>query len=105
MDRLIWAYTPKGHFTVSSAYKVALSSTYDPCLEALNGQNYKKLWKSLLGFNVPNKIKNFAWRANRNILPTKANLCHQKIIDDLTCEAYGLGAESSGHLFWSYPKA
>ena len=73
--------------------------------EASNGQNYKKFWKLLWDFNVPNKIKNFAWWASRNILPTKTNLYHQKIIADLTCEACGLGAERSGHLLWSYPKA
>ena len=84
---------------------MALSYISSPCLEASNGQNYKKFWKLLWDFNVPNKIKNFAWRASRNILPTKTNLYHQKIIDDLTCEACGLGAERSGHLFWSYPKA
>ena len=26
-DRIIWAYTPKGKFTVNSAYKVAISMT------------------------------------------------------------------------------
>ena len=90
---------------MSSAYKMALSYISGPCLEASNGQNYKKFWKLLWDFNVPNKIKNFAWLASHNILPTKTNLYHQKIIDDLTCEACGLGAERSGHLFWSYPKA
>ena len=97
--QIIWVYTPKGHFTASSAYKVALSSILDPLLEASNGQNYKKFWKSLWGFNVPNKIKSFAWQVSHNILPTKANLYHRKIINDLTCEACGLGVESSGHLF------
>lgn len=28
---------------------------------------------------MPNKIKTFAWLASRNILLTKANLCHQKV--------------------------
>ena len=104
MDRLIRAYTSKGHFTVSSAYKVALSSISNPSPEGSNRQNCRN-WKSLWGLNVPNKVKNFAWQACHNILPTKANLCHQKILDDPTCEACGLETESSGHLFWFFPKA
>lgn len=31
---------------------------------------------------MPNKIKTFAWLASRNILLTKANLCHQKVFDN-----------------------
>ena len=104
IDRLIWAYTSKGHFTVSSAYKVALSSISNPSLEGSNGQNCRKFWKFLWGLNVPNKFKNFAWWACHNILSTKANLCHQKILDDLTYEACGLGIESNGNLFWFCPK-
>ena len=105
IDRLIWAYTSKGHFTVSSAYKVALSSISNPSLEGSNGQNCRKFWKFLWGLNVPNKVKNFAWWACRNILSTKANLCHWKILDDPTCEACGLGTKSNGNLFWFCPKA
>lgn len=50
---------------------------------------------------MPNKIKTFAWLASRNILLTKANLCHRKVFDNPVCEACSLEAESSGHLIWS----
>ncbi|XP_030959184.1 uncharacterized protein LOC115981148 [Quercus lobata] len=50
-------------------------------------------------------IKNIAWHASRNILPTKANLCHHKVLDKPTCEACGMEAESSEHLFWQCDKA
>ena len=42
---------------------------------------------------------------NRNILPTKENLCHRKVLNDAACEACGLGAKSSGNLFWSCDRA
>ena len=51
------------------------------------------------------RSKSFAWRASRNILPTKDNLCHRKVLNDPICEACGLGAESDGHLFWSCDQA
>jgi len=89
---------------VRSAYKVAISSTSGLVPETSNTQNCKLFCKSLWGLNVPNKIKNFAWRASHNILPTKVILCHRKVIDSPICEACGLEAESSGHLFWHCAK-
>lgn len=87
VDCLVWAYTPKGNSTVRSAYKVALSSTSGLVPKTSNTQNCKPFGKYLWGLNVPNKIKNFAWRASRNNLPTKVNLCHWKDIDSPICEA------------------
>lgn len=55
--------------------------------------------------HVLNKIKAFTWRARRNIFPTKANLCHRKVSDNPTCEACGLGAKTSAHVFWHCEKA
>ena len=104
-DQFVWAYSPKGHFMVCSAYKVVLSSTSDLVPGPSNGQNSRAFWKSLWGLNVPNKIKNFAWRASCYILPTKANLCYQKDLDNPICEACGMEAKSSGHLFWQCDKA
>lgn len=98
-DCLIWAFTPKGNFTVRSAYKVALSAVSSPNAGTSDGHNCKSIWKSLWHLSVPNKIKSFAQRASKNILPTKANLFHRKVIDNPTCEACGLEVESSGHLF------
>ena len=54
--------------------------------------------------HIPNKIKTFAWKACRNILPTKENLCLQHVIDEATCEACVLVGETMGHLFWDCNK-
>ena len=32
-------------------------------------------------------------------------MCHRKVLNDLICEACGLGDESGGHLFWSCDQA
>ena len=100
-DRLIWAYTPRGLFTVNSANKVALSlsSHASPCTSS-NAPNHTYYWSTIWGLSLPNKIKTFAWKASRNILPTKTNLCHRGILDEALCEACGLSEETSGHLFW-----
>ena len=54
---------------------------------------------------MPNKIKSFAWRACRNILPTKANLHSRKLTPDSICEECGAAVESSGHVFWHCARA
>ena len=69
-DCLVWAFTSKGEFTVKGAYKVEMASTNtDQSSEESNNQNRKLFWKSIWKLNVPNKIKSFSRRANKNILP------------------------------------
>ena len=99
-DRLVWAYTPRGTFTVRSAYKLALSlSDHTHAARASNDESQCLFWHTLWSLNVPPKIKIFAWRACRNILPTTVNLCHRGVLDDATCEACRLGEETSGYMF------
>lgn len=98
---MIWAHTPKGIFTVNSAYKVALSLVPSKTMEeASNTNNQGQFWRKIWSLNVLNKLKTFAWRASHNILPTKLNLYSRKVLDDPTCEACELAAETRGHLFW-----
>ena len=100
-DRMIWAYTPKGTFTVNSAYKVALSLSQSKSTEGtLDATSHSQFWQKIWGLRIPNKLKTFAQRASRNILPTRANLCSRGVLDDPTCDACGLTAKTSGHLFW-----
>ena len=95
----------KGNFAVRSACKIALLSSSDSRPENSSNGNHSQFWKNLWRLNVPNKIKSFAWRASCNILPTKENLCHCKVLDDPIYEACGLEVESSGPLFQSYDQA
>ena len=100
---MIKAYTPKGRFIVNSAYKVAMSMTRTSALaETSHDIEQTWFWSQLWNLHVPNKSKLFAWKACKNILPTKANLYHRGVIDDSTCEACALAPEIVGHLFWDY---
>ena len=72
--------------------------------EASSNQNNKLFWRTIWRLNVPNKVKSFMWRASKNILLTKVNLCSRKVIDDPICEACKEGAKSSGHIFWDCVK-
>ena len=100
-DKLVRAFTSKGNFIVRSAYKIAVADSMATRMEGTsNGEDHITFWRRLWSLNVPNKIKSFSWQVCWNIIPTKVNLCHTQVIDDDTCEACGLGKETSGHIFW-----
>ena len=56
----------------------------------------KLLWK----INTPHKVRHFAWRACKDILPTKENLVRRKVLAEGICAMCQSGLETSGHLFW-----
>ena len=99
-DCMIWAFTPRGRFTINSAYKVTRTITQPPTsIETSQSNEQARFWRHIRNLHIPNKIKNFTWKACNNILPTKANLYHRQVIDDPTCEARTLEPETVGHLF------
>ncbi|XP_075645055.1 uncharacterized protein LOC142616051 [Castanea sativa] len=105
-DCMVWAYTPKGVFTVNSAYKVALATSPSASTVGVYDTPAKEtFWRTLWSLGISNKIKTFAWRACRNILPTKVNLFQQGVLESATCKACGMAKETSGHLFWECTKA
>ena len=105
-DRLIWTYTPLGRFTMSSAYRVARQAQCDTHQgESSTSQLVVSFWRCIWKLPLPNKIKAFAWRACRNILPTKANLFSQKITQDDVCDECGIAMESMAHVLWHCAKA
>ena len=105
-DRLVWAYTPKVNFTVRSAYQLAVGLEIgNTSGGASNVENAKIFWKTIWRLNIPNKVKSFAWKANKNILPTTANLCRRKVLIDPVCEACEARIESSAHIFSECDKA
>ena len=76
VDHLIWVETNNGGFSIRSVYKVAmcLHQSGDVASASSNSQQrsfLKKLWH----LPVPHKVRHFAWRACREILPIKENLC------------------------------
>ena len=98
---MIWAFTPRGRFTVNNANKVARTITkLSASAETSQSNEQARFWRHIWNLHIPNKIKNFTWKACNNILPIKANLYHIWVIDDPTCEACTLAPETIGHLFW-----
>ena len=64
-------------------------------------ENHKKFWKSLWQLRMPNKIKNFVWRACNEVLPTKMNLHHRHVTDLDICDLCGEFPEDTIHAIWT----
>ena len=102
MDLQIWAATTNGRFNVKSAYWLAMEPTPgNGASSTSDNRNMRKFWKYLWSINIPHKVKHFAWRACKEILPTKENLKRRKVIENSDCDCCLSQEESSGHLFWS----
>ena len=105
-DKQIWTGTSNGLFTVRSAYKLAMESYgISGGSSSSNDSNLRYFWKKLWQLPIPHKVKHFLWHACCDILPTKANLMRRKVLSDDLIEECMLEVETSGHFFWSCPRA
>ena len=74
-DRMIWAESANGMFTVRSAYKLAVNlSWFANYGSSSDDSQMKKFWKVLWQIQAPHKVRNFIRRECRDISPTKMNL-------------------------------
>ena len=103
-DSLVWAWTKKGSFTVKSAYGVAFNFLKEGKKQNdKEGSSYRTKTREFRKFiwqlECPNKVKQFFWKALKNILPTNSWLASRKITKDDSCGLCGL-CETSGHILW-----
>jgi hypothetical protein len=105
MDRLVQNATSNGSFSVYSAYhlgKEIQQRSLGACSFSNTGLEIRKgLWS----INVLNLVKVFMWKAEHNILPTKANLFKRRVVKDPICPCYKQEEESIVHALWTYPAA
>lgn len=69
-DVWYWLADPHGQYTVRSCYKMLTHCTHTPT---------SGVWRKLWNLEVPNKVKNFLWRATTNVLPTYDNLIRRRV--------------------------
>jgi len=100
-DRLIWAYTANGIFTVRSAYHLELDRKARYQGGSSLGPHQSPMWKIIWKLRVPRVTHLFLWRACNNILPTKENLHRRKIVTDPLCPICGREVESAAHSLWN----
>lgn len=56
-----------------------------------------------LGTSVPNKVRNFLWRACKEAIPTKESLCQGRIFLEDNCEYCDNSSEDVLHALWNCP--
>ena len=99
-DKLIWTGTKSGRYSTTSAYKLLAEK---PSSGPSDPSAHSRFWKFIWALEVPNKIKHFIWRACRESLPTKKNLCTRKLTRNSTCDLCQEGVEDVIHSLWGCP--
>jgi hypothetical protein len=99
-DTLIWSGTKKGIFTVKSAYYMLLHQSSAGEAGSSSSRELSTFWKNLWSTQVAPKVKLFAWRACRNIVPTKTKLFEKGLTATFSCSWCMEEAETIDHVLW-----
>ena len=101
-NKLAWTASSHGRFTVSSAYILAEKLAQSAHLgSSSDNSQVRRFWRKIWAFPMPHKIRNFNWRAFRELLPTKVNLKRRKILQDSICDICKLEEETTTHVLWN----
>ena len=72
-DIIFWPWAKDGSYTCKFGYRFLKEEAELVVPDGDEGLD-KSLWKGIWSLHVPNKVKNFIWRACQNSLPTKLDL-------------------------------
>ena len=99
-DCLVWPRTRDGNYSVKTGYQ--LLGELENKGEALgsNSNNLRSFWKGIWNMRIPNKIKNFCWRACTESLPTLVNLHRRNVVNSPVCNSCDLNRETVLHALW-----
>ena len=60
-------------------------------------------WQKIWSLSIPNKVRNFVWRACKNSIPVKTNLVRRKVLNEDSCDHCHLSCEDTLHALWNCP--
>jgi hypothetical protein len=104
-DRLIWRGTENVAFTVRSVYHLGKELQNQEGGQCSQGHKGHEVWKAIWSLEVPNSMKLFMWKACNDLLPTKANLFHRRVVEAKSCPCCTIEDETTLHALWSCPAA
>ncbi|XP_042958214.1 uncharacterized protein LOC122293826 [Carya illinoinensis] len=96
-DKRVGGHERNGLFSVRNCYKFILDQQGSPDAESSNASAQRVVWRNIWKMPVPNKIKIFAWRACKDVLPSKANLLLKHVPNDGLCNFSNEDLEGSYH--------
>ena len=102
-DRLIWPHTQSGTYTVKSGYNLLSKEKENSDPLNNNLALSQKVWKIIWSLTVPPKVRNFLWRAAKNVIPIKTNLVKWQVLQEDICDHYKLHLEDVVHALWLCP--
>ena len=79
-DVLFWPYTNNGVYSCKSGYRFLKEEAEMEVTNQVPPLRDKHVWKAIWSMQVPQKVKNFIWRACRNAMPTKHALMRRTVI-------------------------
>jgi len=100
VDKVIWAVTKNGCFSVNSAYHLEVERKVRACGTCSSGMESHPMCKTIWKLGVPRSTQLFLWHGCNDILPTKEKLYHRKVVPYPFCQLCGVEVETSGHLLW-----
>ncbi|KAL0004760.1 hypothetical protein SO802_012321 [Lithocarpus litseifolius] len=92
-----------GIYSVKSGYYFLKSEIRTATQAQAITDQPKPPWNRIWKLSLPNKIKNFLWRAVHNALPTNSELTRRCIINDPICSFCSSQGEDVLHALWSCP--
>ena len=101
-DKLVWPHTANGVYSVKSGYNFLAKEKSLPSSAFSHQDDGQSVWKKLWSLSVPNKVKNFLWRASREAIPVKKNLVARKVIAEDVCDHCHVATEDVHHALWDY---
>ncbi|CAN6679166.1 unnamed protein product [Malus baccata var. baccata] len=104
-DRLIWAASKNGRYSVKSGYRwiqsrsLSLRDSRLPHARSVPEELWKCLWK----IEVPPKIRHFLWSSLHNALATNVNLFNRRASNSPICPICLCDDETTVHIFLRCP--
>jgi hypothetical protein len=106
-DYIAWNYEKSGHFTVRSAYKLAMEiqSMQNEAGMSSKPSGERDVWNLIWKSNVPPKVRVFGWKLASNTLGVQATRHKRKMDHVPTCSICGMEPETSYHAMMRCTKA
>jgi hypothetical protein len=106
-DWVSWNFEKSGLFTVRSAYRLAMRDKYEMGFTgpSTRGVGERCIWKKIWRAEIPSKVRVFAWKVDRNGLPTRVNTKHRHLDQDSSCLLCGSPEEDCFHALIVCPHA